>query len=377
MKSTFLLPEKYRNWTWVLMVIGLLAIAGGFATAPTDVWISLHVSCLFFLTASLFGGFILAVAEVSGGAWLSPYKSVAEAMTAFLIPGGVLLLITFLGGGHTLFQWTQVPAHHQAYLNTPFFIARLLFFISLWVVLSQKLISVSRKQLDTRGKWAVAFLIVFAFTFSFSSFDWIMSIESHWVSTIFAVYCFTGFFVAGMAVLTIAVVTLDHYGQLSSGINENHYHDLGKFLFGFSTFWAYIWLSQFLLIWYTNIPEETVYYSLRLENDWDWLFYFNLVLNWIIPFFVLLPRGAKRSREVLLRVAVVLLVGRWLDLFIMVAPKIFQESKVLGPSIGWIEVGTALGMGGLFVWICGIYLGKNRMIPIEDTYFEEGLHLTQ
>ena len=377
MNKTFSLPEKYRNWTLALMAIGLVTPILGFVVSPTNVWISLHVSCLFFLTASLFGGFILAVAEVSGGAWLSPYKSVAEAMTAFLIPGGVLLLLCFLGGGHTIFEWTHAPSHHQAYLNSTFFTLRLLFFISLWVFLSRKLISVTRKQENTRGKWAVAFLIVFAFTFSFSSFDWIMSIEPHWVSTIFAIYCFSGFFVAGMAVLTIAVVTLDHYGQLSSGINENHYHDLGKFLFGFSTFWAYIWLSQFLLIWYTNIPEETAYYFLRLENDWDWLFYTNLVLNWVIPFFVLLPRGAKRSREVLLRVAVVLLVGRWLDLFLMVAPKVFQESKILGPTIGWIEIGTALGMGGFYVWVCGISLGKTRMIPKEDTYFEEGLHLTQ
>lgn len=361
----------------VLMLVGVIAASGGFIVAPTNVWISLHVCGLYFLTASLFGSFILAVAEVSGAAWLAPYKAVAEAMTAFILPGGILLLATFLGGGRILFEWTHEHTHNGAYLNSSFFIFRMAVFIGLWTILSRKLIAVTRTQQSNRGKWAVAFLIIFAFTFSFSSFDWVMSIEPHWVSTIFAIYCFSGFFVAGTAVLTIAVITLDKYNQLSNIITENHYHDLGKLLFGFSTFWAYIWISQYLLIWYTNMPEESVYFSLRTHNDWDWLFYFNLLLNWLIPFFILMPRSSKRNREVLLRVAVVILIGRWFDLFLMVAPKVFQNQKILIPSISWIELGIGLGVGGLFIWICGRALGKARLIAKEDLYFEEGIHLIQ
>ncbi len=385
MSSSFQLPTKYRNWALTLVGAGILSTVLGFIFSPTNVWISLHIGAIYFLSAALFGSFIIAVAEVSSAAWLAPYKSVAECMTSFLVPGGVLLIVSSLGGAHTLFEWTHAEAalHHpvlaekQAYLNIPFFLTRLIVFVGLWVWLSQKLIKASRNQSPNRVKWAVIFLVVFAFTFSFASFDWIMSIEPHWYSTIFALYCFSGFFVAGVSCLTIAVFVLDKRGFLSGVINENHYHDLGKFLFGFSTFWAYIWLSQYLLIWYTNIPEETTYYLLRTHNDWDWLFYFNLVLNWIIPFFVLMPRAMKRNREVLLRVGICLLIGRWLDLFVLIAPKVFESSKVTGPSIGWVEVGIGLGFGGFFVLVCAAALAKHRHIPKEDVYFEEGLHLTQ
>lgn len=365
---------------------GVLSTVLGFFLAPTNVWISLHIGAIYFLSAALFGGFILAVAETSSAAWLSPYKSVAESMASFLIPAGALLLFTTAGGANTLYEWTewahagnlsQHTAEKHAYLNLPFFLARLVLVVVLWVWLSRQLIRSSRTQSAARAKWAVIFLITFAFSFSIASFDWIMSIEPHWYSTIFALYCFAGFFVAGVSCLTLAVIGLDKLGILSGIMNENHYHDLGKLLFGFSTFWAYIWFSQYVLIWYTNIPEETTYYLLRTQNDWDWLFYLNVVLNWVVPFFFLLPRGMKRNREVIQRVVICLLVGRWLDLFLLVAPRVFERAKVTGPSIGWIEVGIGLGLGGMFILAWARSLAKHRLLAKEDVYFEEGLHLTQ
>jgi len=310
---------------------------------------------------------------------------VAEAMSSFLVPSGVLLLLVFLGGGHTLYEWSHSApgAHHgalaakQAYLNVPFFVVRLIGFILLWAVLSRKVVRSSRGGQAPSVKWSIIFLIVFAFTYSFASFDWLMSIEPHWYSTVYALYTFSGFFVAGFAVLTIAVVKLDEFGYLPGLINENHYHDLGKFLFGFSTFWAYLWFSQYMLIWYANIPEETGYYLLRTHNDWDWLFYFNLLINWVIPFFVLLPRSMKRSRDVLLRVGILLLIGRWLDLYLLVAPNVYHGAGITTPTISWIEVGVAVGTGGLFVLVCAAALAKHRLVAKDDPFFEEGVHLTQ
>lgn len=385
MTRHFCLPTRYRNLAWYMVGAGAIATAAGFAVSPTNVWISLYVSALYFLWAALFGAFILAVATVSGAAWLTPYKVVAEAMTSFLIPGGIILVAVFFGGGNTLFEWThaEAVAHHpallekQPYLNAPFFLFRMLSFIGIWTALSWQLVRMSRREQNYQARWSVLFLIAFAFTFSFASFDWLMTIEPHWYSTIYALYSFAGFFVAGFAILTIAVIGLDKFGFFNGVITENHYHDLGKFLFGFSTFWAYLWISQYLLIWYTNLPEETAYYTLRTQNDWDWLFYFNVLLNWVIPFFVLLPRQTKRNREVLLRVSIVLLVGRWFDLFLLVAPNVFHLSGIRGPSIGWIEVGGGLGLGGLFVLICASALGRHRLIPKSDPYFEEGAHLVQ
>lgn len=391
--SSFALPEKYRTGTLLMVALGLLCASLGFWFSPVNTWLSLYLAAFYFLTASLFGPFILAVANVSGAAWLVPYKSIAESMGHFVLPGGIFFASVALGGASTLFEWTHPAGHGSGhglgdktlFLNLPFFVGRMFFYIVSWWLLSRKVISLSRDRSTTESlsgvnrqvKWSVIFLIAFALTFSFASFDWVMALEPHFFSTIFGIYSFAGFFVAGLAVLTLSVVLLDKFGYLGGVVNENHYHDLGKLIFGFSTFWAYIWLSQFLLIWYTNIPEESVYYLLRTTHDWDWLFYFSLFLNWVVPFFFLLPRNMKRSPDVLVRVSIVLLIGRWFDLFILMAPKVFENTKIVGPSIGWIEVGTALGVAGAFILVSAKALSGHRLIAKEDAFFEEGVHLTQ
>jgi len=164
--------------------------------------------------------------------------------------------------------------------------------------------------------------MVFSVTFTLASVDWIMSLEPMWSSTIFGVYNFAGLFESGLAAIILAALWLERQGPLRGVLTEEHLHDLGKLLFAFSTFWAYIWFSQYMLIWYTNIPEETTYFLRRLHGVWLALFLANVVLNWVVPFAVLLRRDAKRMRRVLGLVAAVVLVGRLLDLYLMIFPSV-------------------------------------------------------
>jgi hypothetical protein len=199
-----------------------------------------------------------------------------------------------------------------------------------------------------------------------------MSLEPHWYSTIFAIYLFSGDFVALIAATTFAVVVLKEIGYLKR-VNENHLHDLGKLLFAFVFFWAYIWFCQFLLIWYSNIPEETEYFYRRLTADWSWLFFFNLAVNFIIPFLILLPRASKRSMAALKRVCILLFVGHWLDLYLLIVPG-FMKANV---SIGVPEILISLGYAGAFTWVVGRALSCKPLISVTSSYMEESLHYHQ
>ena len=216
------------------------------------------------------------------------------------------------------------------------------------------------------------FLIVFALTFSFGSFDWIMSLEPHWYSTIFAIYNFSGTLVNGLVVVTLVAILLYEKGMFAQ-LRDDHVHDLAKLIFAFVFFWAYIWYSQFVLIWYGNIPEETVYYLHRMKHDWDWLFYANFAINFIIPFFILLPRGVKRNRDMVKRVCVLLLVGRWLDLYLMIVPGVLHDHA----NIGFLELFVALGFAGVFILLLKRQLSKGPMIPVKSPFLEDSLHYHQ
>jgi hypothetical protein len=177
-----------------------------------------------------------------------------------------------------------------------------------------------------------------------AAFDWVMSLEPGWYSTIFGVYHFSGLFLAALAMVALVSIWLEHSGPLRGVLHESHLHDLGKLLFAFSTFWAYIWFSQFMLIWFANIPEETTYFILRTHGAWYALFVANVVLNWLVPFAVLMRRDAKRNRRVLAVVSVVVLVGRWLDLYLMILPPVLGDR----PRFGASEAGLLAAGAGVF-----------------------------
>jgi hypothetical protein len=215
---------------------------------------------------------------------------------------------------------------------------------------------------------AAVFVVVFAVTFALGSVDWLMSLDPHWSSTVFAIYVFAGLLVSGLAALTLFAIVLRALGPLGGVVKRAHLHDLGKLLLAFSTFWAYIWLSQYLLIWYGNLPEEVTYYMRRTDAPWMRLFLLNLFVNWVVPFLVLLPRAAKRSARVLAAVCVVLLAGHWLDLYLVIMPETWS-----GPMAGPLEAMIPLGYAGLFFSIVARALTQAPLVPRHDPYLEESL----
>ena len=208
---------------------------------------------------------------------------------------------------------------------------------------------------------SVAFVIVFALSFWLASVDWIMSLEPDWYSTIFGVYNFAGLFASALALIVLVVLWMRRMGELADFVTDEHLHDLGKLLFAFSTFWMYIYFSQYMLIWYANIPEESTYYVRRREPSWVPLFYLNVALNWVVPFLALLSRPAKRTR-VLAWVAVVVLLGRWLDLYLMVWPAVVPGP----PRLGLGEVGPLLAAAGLFVLAFERTFAQAPPVPLRE-----------
>jgi hypothetical protein len=211
------------------------------------------------------------------------------------------------------------------------------------------------------NRFAAAFAAVFVVSYTVCSYDWIAALEPSWSSTMFGVYLLAGTFLQGLAAITLATVRLSRSGDLAAVVKPDHLHDLGKMLFGFSIFWAYIWLCQYLLIWYANIPDEVTHYWKRTNGWWLSLFALNVILNWAIPFFALLPARPKRNARVLGVVAVVILCGRWLDLYVLIMPESWSA-----PRLGLFEVVIASGYAALMFLLFVRSLSRAPLVPVND-----------
>lgn len=386
-KEIFEFPLKTKKNLALGILIGVACLVWAFLSSPDRAWINYLTNAFYFVSLSLSGMVFLAISNLSKASWVVPFKRIPESLAAFL-PVGLLIMIGLIFGIHNLYEWSHhdvvakdaILSGKAAYLNTTGFVIRMGVFFFLWIVISAIMKRVSDEQGSGNDellsaklqKWSAIFLIAFTFSYSLASIDWIMSLKPHWFSTIFGIYNFSGLFVNGIAVITLMLIWLQDKGYLSEEVTKEHFHDLGKFMFGFSTFWAYIWLSQYLLIWYANIPEETMYFVTREHHNWDWLFFFNVGINWIVPFFALMSYRAKRSPFVLFRVAVVLIIGRWLDIYLMVAPDVYEHAGVTDPQIGLIEVGVSIGFASLFILVIGLSLQKRKLAHKADPLFLEG-----
>jgi hypothetical protein len=368
----------------VLAGVGAATLVAGLFFAPQRIWPNLLLVSYYLLGLALAGMAWIAIQYVSGAHWSTALRRVPEAMTGVL-PLGALGIICVLVFRPSLYSWTSglhvegdAPGFKLLWLSLPFFRVRAVAYLLGWLGFAWAMPRISRQQ-DSDGELshtrqnthlAALFLVFFGVTFWLASFDWIMSLEPEWYSTIFGFYNFAGAFLSGLAVLALLLVWLQAHSPLKSVIREQHLHDVGKLLFAFSTFWAYLWFSQYMLIWYANLPEETVYYIRRLHGFWQPLFVLNLVLNWVVPFFTLLPRMNKQRTGILVRVSIVLLAGRWLDLYLMIMPP-FSSGK---PRIGIWEIGLVAGLVGVFGLGFLAALRRAPLVPVRDPYLAESLH---
>lgn len=359
-----------------VLVLGISSVA-----APDRTWANLLLVSFYLITLGLGGALFIALTTVCGASWSVAFRRVPEAMTGLLPVGGLLMLATLA------VRLPQYAWHHhgsggagtfwfkELWLSTTFFAGRAVVYVLLWVALARALVRSARARhgrdaprVSTGA--AVLFLAVFAITISLAGVDWIMALEPLWFSTMWGVYQFSGLVMATLAGITIASILLRRLGPLAGTFTDEHLHDLGKLLIGFSCFWMYIWFSQYMLIWYSNIPEETSYFIPRLHGPWAPIVIGSLVLNWVVPFFVLLPRRSKRSERIMLRVSVVVLIGRWVDLAIMIFPPVTGATPLFGlPELAGLLCLSALA-SGLFLRL----FAAADPAPRHDPDFAASLH---
>ena len=333
-------------------------------------WSAFLVNTIFFLGIGLGTLFFLAIQYAAQAGWSAGILRVMEAVSLFVIVpilGLLFLAITGSMHQHHIWHWMQegimdplssnydsLIAGKEAYLNAPFFILRTIIYLVIWGgaaylfrrnSLREDRLPSGQNLFFTQRKLGAVFIVLYAVTSSTSAWDFIMSIDAHWFSTLFGWYTFAGMFVTSLTVLNLLVIYLRIGGYLP-WVNSNHQHDLGKFMFAFSVFWTYLWFSQYMLIWYSNIPEETPYYLARF-GEYKLLFIIMVVLNFIMPILVLMSRDAKRIAGFIGLAAVFVLAGHWMDHYIMIMP----GSVGYNYGFGWVEIGGFLFYAGIFIYI--------------------------
>jgi hypothetical protein len=377
-------PGPWRAAAASIAGMGLLAIVSGLIWAPARTWPNLLLADVYLLSLALGGAVLFSIHFLSGAAWSVVLRRIAEAMMSSL-PFAAALMLTVFFGRRALYPWAQsattiaaaMSPSKAAYLSAPWVFLRMAVILGLWVWLVRRLRHMSLEQDRTAAPalhqrliaWSAVFVVVFSVTFALGSIDWLMSLDPRWTSTIFAVYVFVGLLVSALAAMTLVAIVLRVHGPLGHVIRAPHLHDLGKLLFAFSTLWAYIWLSQYLLIWYGNLPDEVTYYLRRTDGPWMRLFLLNLFLNWVVPFLVLLPRAAKRSARVLTVVCLCLLVGHWLDLYVLIMPDAWST-----PMVGPLEALIPLAYAALSVVLIGRALARAPLVPLNDPYLHESMN---
>jgi hypothetical protein len=380
----FQLPAGLRNIFVGLLVVGVGLAIAAYTKDPKRFWPAMAHNHFYFLSLAVGGLFFAAIQWVTGAMWSAPVRRLAESFTSFL----PWLLVTFavlFFGLKDLYKWTDASlvagdvmlAGKKAYLNVPFFVVRNVVAILVWIGFSSVMVGNSIKQDETRDPsingrnrvFGPIFLMLFAITFTLTSFDILMSLDPYWFSTMFGVYCFAGLFYSTLALIAIVTIYLKRKGALEGIVNDNHLHDLGKFMFAFSVFWAYIGFSQFMLIWYANLPEETGYFLHRMTPAWKAVSAFLLFGKFFAVFFMLLPRGNKRDPRVLWGVGWFMLVAQWIDILWLVQPEFFTS-----PTVGWVELGVLAAFVGAFGLSIFRFLGKHTIVAIGDPKLAESVH---
>ncbi|RMH73832.1 MAG: hypothetical protein D6675_01400 [Gemmatimonadetes bacterium] len=370
----------------VIGVIGLVASGIGFTMDKTQFFHSYLVAFVFWTTIGLGGLFFTLIHHLLHPIWSVVVRRIFESIMVTLPLMVIFFLpIAFMGGLSELYHWSHADAvAHDAllqekvgYLNVPFFLIRAFAYFAIWAVLAFLLYRLSLKQDDkhhpelTGRMMAISApgMVLFALSITFASFDWLMSLDPHWYSTIFGVYVFSGALVSVLALIILVSLSLRKTGKLKEIITVEHYHDLGKLMFAFLVFWAYMAYSQYFLIWYGNIPEETVWFAHRWPGSWKMISLGLVLGHFVIPFVLLMPRKSKRTLPFLGVMAFWMLIFHWVDMYWLVLPNLHHETV----HLSWMDASTLFGIGGIFIWWFWRTLAAHPVIPIDDPKLDESI----
>jgi hypothetical protein len=354
----------------------------------TRVYMSFLINGYFLLLIAVCGLFFFALQFIANAGWSAAVLRIPQAISTILPVGAIIVLLIFILDGENIYHWVHYAKHgvegedpildnKSWFLNIKMAYGFLIAIPIIWMLFAWKLRGNSNKE-DSEGglkffnsnvRFGAGFTFFFAFSLSVLSWVVAMSVDAHWYSTIFSIYNFATGWVSFLSITMLIILYLRKNGYLNI-VTDEHIHDIGKFMFAFSIFWTYLWLSQYLLIWYANIPEEVVYYYKRTESHFKFNFLINLVLNFIIPFLVLMTRNNKRNPKVLTFVAICILIGHWNDIYLMLTPGSLSNQA----SIGVLEIGTTLLFAGIFIYWVFTAISKRGLIPVNHPYIEESAH---
>jgi hypothetical protein len=400
-KEFFEIPARYRTWSMALMGIGVLSVIIGFilygtGEHPERFWATMLQNSTYFLMTANAAMFFICATTLAMGGFQMAFRRVSEAISVAVIPLGIIgliVLICLVTLDPGIYKWLhpngdKILEGKSAFLNRGYYIIWTVLTIGLWNVLGYKMRQLSR-SLDNNSLpdaeagrryifkntvWASVFIVWFGLTvMSTVPWLWLMSLDAKWFSTMYSWYTFASTFVAGLALISIFVVYMKNQGYLEY-TNEEHMHDLGKFMFAFSIFWAYLWFAQYMLTWYANIPEETIYFVPRVTSNhysgpYTGLYWFMFIINFIAPLLILMRRGSKRNYTTVTFMAIVILFGHWLDFYQMVFASVSPKEV----KLNLFDFGVAAGFVGLIMFATGRAMAKFPLLAKNHPFIKESI----
>lgn len=401
-REQFEIPGKMRTWSLALIGIGLVAFIIGLVTKGfsadeherTHFIGTLMYNTIFWTMICNAAMFFICVITLAMGGWELSFRRVSEAISTLVPIFGCItfavLVYVVATGNHHIYHWLDkemveadpILRGKAGFLNPVFFIIWTTLIIGLWSLLGWKMRQLSHEadeapmdELTGRSFiWrgtvrAAMFIVWFALTVgSTAPWLWLMSLDAHWFSTMYSWYTFASTFVSGVSLIALWVIYLKNKGYLEL-TNQEHLQDLGKFMFAFSIFWTYLWFSQFMLIWYANIPEETVYFKHRVQGAYKGIFFFNLIINFVCPILILMKRAVKRNYTLMTFMAVLIIFGHWIDFYQMVMGSLSPDHVTLG----WLDFGILSLFVGLMIFFVGRSLASRPLVPKHHPFLKESI----
>jgi hypothetical protein len=401
-KQQFEVSPGYKKWTQGLLGAGVLVLILGFVFLglskdehnQTRFWAVLLQNSTFFLLICNASMFFICITTLALGGWQVAFRRVPEAISTLVPVFSVMALLVFLGivlgKQYHIYHWLdkehvdqdRILKGKSAFLNPVFFFTWTIITLLVWTFVGRKMRQLSaitdepinglgeiKSFIHSNTVWAATFIVFFGLTVgSTIPWLWLMSIDAHWFSTMYSWYTFASTFVSGMSLIALFLIYLKNNDYLEYTTDEQM-HDLGKFMFAFSIFWTYLWFSQFMLIWYANIPEETVYFKPRMQGPYSGIFFLNLIVNFLFPFLLLMRRGSKRNFTTMTFVAVLIILGHWVDFYQMVMPGALGEHY----SLGWFEFGILALYAGLIMHFTARSLSSRPLVPKYNPFLKESI----